>query len=45
MKAKRLPSINEKLDTQISLIEESVNSFSSKWKIFIEDKNYNSFEI
>jgi dihydrofolate reductase len=44
MKAKRLPSINENLDTQISLLEESVNSFSSKWKIFIEDKNYNSID-
>jgi hypothetical protein len=41
MKAKRLPSINEQLDSQISLLEEMVNSFSSKWKIFIEDKTYN----
>ena len=44
MKAKRLPSINEQLDSQISLLEEMVNSFSSKWKIFIEDKTYNSID-
>jgi hypothetical protein len=44
MKAKRLPSINEQLDSQISLLEEMVNSFGSKWKIFIEDKTYNSID-
>jgi hypothetical protein len=44
MKAKRLPSINEQLDSKISLLEEMVNSFSSRWKIFIEDKNYNSID-
>jgi len=36
MKAKILPSINEHLDSQILLLEEMVNSFSSKWKIFID---------
>ena len=44
MKAKRLPCINEQLDSQILLLEEMVNSFSSKWKIFIEDKTFNNID-
>ena len=38
MQTKRLPSISEQLGAQMLMLEEMVNSFSYKWKIFM-DKN------
>ena len=43
MQTKRLPSISDQLGKQMLLLEEMVNSFSYKWKIFtkIIDNNIN----
>ena len=38
MQTKRLPSISEQLGTQMLLLEEMVNSFSYKWKIFTKNE-------
>ena len=42
MKTKRLPSISELLGNQMLLLEEMVNSFSYKWKIFIKNDDNNN---
>ena len=42
MQTKRLPSISEQLGTQMLLLEEIVNSFSYKWKIFSKKEENNS---
>ena len=44
MQTKRLPSISEQLGNQMLLLEEMVNSFSYKWKIFNknDDNNVNN---
>ena len=46
MQTKRLPSISEQLGNQMLLLEEMVNSFSYKWKIFTksDDNNTNNNE-
>ena len=46
MQTKRLPSISEQLGSQMLLLEEMVNSFSYKWKIFTknDDNNTNNNE-
>ena len=42
MQTKRLPSISEQLGTQMLLLEEMVNSFSYKWKIFTKNEDNNN---
>ena len=42
MQTRRLPSISEQLGAQMLLLEEMVNSFSNKWKIFTKNIDYNN---
>ena len=42
MQTKRLPSISEQLGTQMLMLEEMVNSFSYKWKIFRKKEDENT---
>ena len=47
MQTKRLPSISEQLGKQMLMLEEMVNSFSYKWKVFtkITDNNTNIINL
>ena len=42
MQTKRLPSISEQLGAQMLMLEEMVNSFSFKWKIFMNKNEENN---
>ena len=44
MKTKRLPSISDNLGSQMLMLEEMVNSFSYKWKIFTKKEDNNNFK-
>ena len=45
MQTKRLPSISDNLGSQMLMLEEMVNSFSYKWKIFKKEDKINIKEI